>query len=298
MLSLCLGVSGCSIRGYATRVLADSLSQSGTGFASDPDPELVHDAVPFALKTMEQILAEQPRHTGLLTALASGFTSYTYAFVQQEADEVEAREVALAAPIKRRAKGLYLRARDYGLRGLEVRHPGLASALKSGEAEGGAARRDALLAAVTAREVPLLYWTAASWALGISAGRDEMHLVGQLPAVEALMARAAALDPDYDEGAIDEFYVSYDGGKDGAAAAARQHLERAQALCHGQRLGGPVSFAETVDVAAQNRAEFKDLLEKVVAYDVDQAEGRRLANLIAQRRARWLLARIEELFAE
>src|ERR1043165_5424967 len=85
--------SGCSIRRYALNTAADALAQSGTTFASDDDPELVKAAAPFSLKLMESVLAENPRHVALLTSAASGFTQYAYAFVQQEADETEPRDI-------------------------------------------------------------------------------------------------------------------------------------------------------------------------------------------------------------
>ena len=79
---------GCSIRRYALHKLGDALSQSGTSFARDDDPDLIKDAAPFSLKLMESLLAETPQHTGLLLSAASGFTQYAYAFVQQDADEM------------------------------------------------------------------------------------------------------------------------------------------------------------------------------------------------------------------
>lgn len=296
-LLLCVAAPGCSIRSYATGALADTFAGSGTGYASDDDPELVGAAVPFALKTMEQVAAEQPRHVGLLTALASGFTAYAYAFVDQQADVTEAVDVEKARPMRLRGRKLELRARDYALRGLEVDHPGAAEALRAEGAEAPA-RRAQVLAAMTDKDVPLLYWTAASWALAIANSKDDMRLVGQLPAVEAIMARAAALDPDFDEGAIHEFYISLEGAKDGGAKAARDHLDRALSLAKGSKVGVLVSYAETVDVATQNRAEFQSLLQRAIDFDVDSAPARRLANVVAQRRARWLLSRIEDLFVE
>ena len=80
--ALLLGASGCSLRDIALDKLADTFAAAGNGYASDDDPELVRDAVPFALKTMEQVAAERPRHAGLMLALASGFTQYGYAFVE------------------------------------------------------------------------------------------------------------------------------------------------------------------------------------------------------------------------
>src|SRR6185436_3312217 len=81
--------SGCSIKKIAINKLGDALAGGGTTFSADDDPELVKAAVPFSLKLMESLLAENPNHKGLLLATASGFTQYGYAFVQQEADELE-----------------------------------------------------------------------------------------------------------------------------------------------------------------------------------------------------------------
>jgi len=43
-------------------------------FASDDDPELVREAVPFSLKLIESLLEQSPQHRGLLYAASSGFT--------------------------------------------------------------------------------------------------------------------------------------------------------------------------------------------------------------------------------
>src|SRR6516225_6260257 len=88
--------TGCSIHKYALNKASDALSQSGNTFASDDDPELIKAAAPFSLKLMESVLAENPRHVGLLTAAASGFTQYSFAFVQQDADELEVHDLAAA----------------------------------------------------------------------------------------------------------------------------------------------------------------------------------------------------------
>ena len=290
------GAGGCN--GLVTGKLADALGGSGTGFASDDDPELVAGAVPFALKTMEQLLPEQPKHVGLLTSLTSGFTQYGYAFVQQDADRLEDKDITLATAKRIRARRLYLRARDYGLRGLEVNHEGLTRKLLDTKHEG----LPAALAPLDKDDLPLLYWTAAAWALAISDGKDNMPLVAQLPSVEAMMTRALAIDESWDEGSIHEFWVAYDGGRSeadgGGAKKAQAHLDRARALSHGKKLGGLVSYAESVSVSAQDKATFRKLLDEVVAFDADTDPPHRLANLIAQQRARWLLERQTELFAE
>ena len=78
----------------------------------------------------------------------------------------------------------------------------------------------------------------------------------------------------------------------------RQHFDRALELSKGKRAGTYVSFAENACLPAQNGAEFKIMLEKALAVDPDADPDHRLANLVAQRRARWLLDHIDELFLE
>src|SRR5262245_3132304 len=99
----------------AVNRLGDALAAGGTTFASDNDPDLVKAAVPFSLKLMESLLEENPRHTGLRFAAASGFAQFAYAFVQQDADELEENDLAGAEALRSRARRLYLRARDHGL---------------------------------------------------------------------------------------------------------------------------------------------------------------------------------------
>ena len=118
--------AGCSVRWIAVNKIGDALAETGSNFASDDDPELVGDAIPFGLKTMEGLLESAPRHKGLLLAAASGFVQYAYGWVQMEGDMVEAKDLARATELRERARKLYLRARDYGLRGLEVDFPACA----------------------------------------------------------------------------------------------------------------------------------------------------------------------------
>jgi len=88
LLSIALTATGCSIKKIAVNKLGDSLASGGTTFTSDDDPELVGDALPFSLKLMESLLAESPRHSGLLFAASSGFTQYAFVYVQVHAEEI------------------------------------------------------------------------------------------------------------------------------------------------------------------------------------------------------------------
>src|SRR5438093_1247327 len=232
LLLVCVA-TGCSVRRMAVNRLSDALAAGGTTFASDDDPELVKAAVPFSLKLMESLLDENPKHAGLLFATASGFTQYAYAFVQQDADEMEENDLAAATEMRARARRLYIRARNYGLRGLEVNHRGFEKALRNDP--------KAAVHAGKVDDVRLLYWTAVSWGAAISVSKDNPDLIGGLPIVEARIDRALELAESFDRGAIHSFLVSYEMSRPGAEGKpeerARRHFERAMELSGGQMAG-------------------------------------------------------------
>jgi predicted anti-sigma-YlaC factor YlaD len=287
--------TGCSIKKMAVNKVGDMLSSSGSTFESDEDPEFVAAAIPFGLKLYEGLLAESPKHAGLLLAAASGFTEYSYAFIDLKAEEAKEDNVDKADELTARARKMYMRAHAYGMRGLEAKYPGFGAALDN----------DAVTALKRVRktEVPLLYWTAASLGLAISTSKGSPDMIAQLPLVEMIVNRIVELDETFENGAVPEFLITLEGAKSGVKledmeAAMRKHFDRAMEISKGKRAGTYVSFAENADEPAQNAAEFKSMLEKALAIDVNADPTTRLANVIAQHRARWLLAHQSELFLE
>jgi len=291
ILALCL--PGCSIKKLAINSLGNALAQGGSTYASDEDPELVRGAVPFGLKTVEALLAESPRHKGLLFAAASGFTQYAYTFVQQDADFAEAEDLSRATALRTRARKLYLRARDYGFRGLDAELPGFRDRLRESPSEAlGRARK---------RQVPLLYWTGLSWFGAIALAKNDSELSADQSLAESLIRRALELDEAFERGILHDFYIAWEGRGEavgGSFQRARQHLDRALALARGQRAAPFVTYAESVSVARQDRKEFETLLREALTIDADAEPPLRLSNLIYQQRARWLLGRIDDLFLE
>ena len=226
-------------------------------------------------------------------ATAAGFTKYGYAFVQQEGDFVEGQDLARATQLRNRARRLYLRALDYGLRGLEVDFPGLRDRLRIDAPSA--------LARTQRKHVPLLFWTANAWGAAIALSKDDAELTADQASAEALMRRALLLDESYEHGSGHDFFILYEGGRasvGGSLAKARGHLEKSVALSRGGRAAPYVAFAETVSVASQDRGEFETMLKRALAVDPDGVKDLRLSNRIYQRRARWLLERADELFVE
>lgn len=285
--------TGCSIRGLAVNALARSLAGSGDVFASDEDPELVRDALPFALKTMETLLAEKPEHPGLLLSACKGFTQYAYAFIEVDGETLEDDDYEAALEAYDRALKMYLRGRDYCLKALELRSPGVRRRLEI-EPEGALAELDR-------EDVPLMFWTGAAWGSAISLGRDRPEITVDLAAVRALVERTLELDEEFERGSVHEVMMvleSLPAAMGGSLERARVHFDRAVELSGGRRVSPFVSWAEGVSVAEQDRAEFERLLARALEIEPGAEPSSRLANIIAQRRARRLRERADRLFLE
>ena len=271
---------------------ADALSASGTAFASDDDPELIRDATAFSLKTVEILLEERPEHPGLLLTAAKGFTQYSYGFVQQDADFIEEEDFDEALRLRKRASKLYSRSIGYSRRGLEVHHDGFLKAFD--------ANSDSAVTMLNLKDVELIYWYAAALGLKIGLSKDDPMEIAKLPQVGSLIHRAIELDSTWDKGALYEFMVSYEGGRSeamgGSPERAAEYLKKAIEHSNGERAGPYVAYAETVCVMQQDRDAFVENLNKALSVSIAEPSADRLANIINQNRAEWLLETMDDLF--
>lgn len=282
--------SACSPATMGINRMADALSATTSAFGRDDDPEFVRIGAPSTLKMVEMMLDDQPTHFGLLLTACSGYTQYAYAFLQVESEI--AGDAAAAADLKGRAARMYDRARDYCLRGLEKTFPNARQTLfKDAKATvAGAAKRD----------VAMLYWAAAALGGVVATAKQPVLRLGEVAAIRALLARAQELDESWEGGAIHEALIAVDGTLPamlgGSVERARKHFTRAVELSEGQSAFAYVTLATSVAQPSRNREEFERLLKQALAIDVNKRPAIRLANLIAQKRARFLLSRANALF--
>jgi predicted anti-sigma-YlaC factor YlaD len=284
----------CSPARMGMNRMADALTDTASAYAKDGDPEFVRLGAPSTLKMIEMLLDTQPAHRGLLETACSGFTQYAYAFLQVDSELLAAAEPAASRDLAARAGQMYGRAREYCLRAIGTSAPALAGMLQRDHA-----RAAPLLDAAGQGDVAVLYWTAAAWAGELAVAPNQLLRLPELGTVRALLARALALDERWGEGAIHEAMIAVEGLPallGGSSQRARQHFDRAVALSDGRSAFAYVTMASSVSAPARDRAEFERLLKQALAIDNAQTPELRLANLIAQRRARHLLATAGTLF--
>ena len=284
----------CSLNKVAVNLVANTLSSGdSTVFTGEEDPQLVADALPFALKLYESLLEQTPENEQLLLTTGSIFTMYANAFVQTPAGMLPESEYEQQQQMLQRAKKLYLRGRGYLLRAMELRYPGFGELLEAGELEQA-------LAPTVAEDVPLLFWTSASWLGAFSTDTFDMELLLNLAKPIAALNRALELDETWSDGMIHDTLISIYGSlpqaMGGSQEKARYHFEKAVEYSDGLSPSAYVALASTVSVANQDVDEFRQLLAQALAIDPEDNPDNRLQILLSQEKARWLLDHIEDFF--
>jgi predicted anti-sigma-YlaC factor YlaD len=298
VLVLCAAVlSSCSLNKMATKAVANALTGVGesTVFTGDPDPELVGDALPFAIKIYEALLEQQPDHQGLIVATGSMFVMYANAFIQGPAEMLPPDEYLAKQEGKERAKKFYLRGVDILSVGIEKRYPGILGSRQTGAL-------DSYLPKLKKADVPLIYWLVAGTLAAYALDPMDMALGMKLPELTAFINRAYELDPDFSTSALDEFFILFHAsvpeGMGGDKSKVDGHFQKALDKTKGLSTGPYVSYAQAVCIPAQDYETFKKYLEAALAIDVNAEPGIRLVNIINQRKARYLLDQASYYFID
>jgi predicted anti-sigma-YlaC factor YlaD len=292
-LPLALLLSGCSIKGMAINGVANALAgQGGDGegnvYLTDDDPILVGEALPFSLKLMETILQETPEHEGLLVATATGFVSYAEMWVLRPSRYLEDTDYYAAMAKRRRATKLFLRARDYAGRALDLKYPGITERLRQSPEEA--------VLEFEADDVPTVYWYTAALGRAISTDPSDAELLVQGRTIQATLARCLELDESWNQGALHELQMGIPEQLGGSPEKAEAAYERAMELNQGRSVGPMVALAESVLVPRQDREGFERILNQVLRFDSEQYRENRLVNILAQQHAEWLLGKADDLF--
>lgn len=281
-----LVLGGCSLKRTAVNLAGNAISGGGRAYASDDDPDFIREALPFGIKVSEGLLEESPVHRGLLASVAKGYAVYAY-LLQDQADRTEAADLAKAKALRGRAHRFYLRSRDHALRGLRIDS-------RSADLFRQLANR---IPRATREDVPFLYWAAVSWAGALSAAKDNLKLLSELPISGIMAERILQIDEAYEGGAAHEFLISYEGSRPGGLGAkARSHYQRALEFSEGRRASVHLALAESVAIREQNAREFRSLINAARAVDPERYPDLRLANTVARTRADWLLNHMSDIF--
>lgn len=293
LLTASLALSGCSVQKMAVRSLGSALSGGASTFAKDSDPELVSEALPFALKTMEALIEQDPTNNDLLLAACSGFTQYSYAYVELKGERLKNQDYPAAAHQLTRARDLYLRARNYCLQALDNVESGLSKRLTREP-------KDALRPLVNEHK-DLIFWTAASWGSAISSGLDQPFIVIDLPSVRAIFELLLEVDESYGDGSLHDAMIALESVPEamgGSVERAEAHYKRSLELSKNTRVGTHLSWAWLILLPAQDRDGFEETIRKAMAVNLNKRPDERLANTVNRRFAEFLRDGADDLFLD
>ncbi len=287
-------LSGADKNGIAPKTTSDNDMMSV--LTGEEDPVLMGDFFPTALKLYEVMLAQNPEHQGLATMTGSLYVMYANVFVQAEADMLSVQEYELQASEHQRAKLHYLRGRDYGFQAFDLRYEGFSNALLSGNTES----ITNVLQQLKKTDVNAAYWLGAGWLGAFSVDPLDTDLLKTLPAAVALMEKAAELDPNYSDGAIWDvltaFYAAAPADFGGNLERAYLTSEEAFRVSEGKTPGPYITYATSFCVPEQDIIGYEENLNKALAINPDDNPSARLATIISQQKAKWLLEHIDDYF--
>jgi predicted anti-sigma-YlaC factor YlaD len=288
-LALCSLLFALCISCTVNTLVADALTGTGSSsaFTGDSDPQLVGDALPFAIKMYEALLDSTPNHLGLRLTTGSLFIMYANAFIQGPADMLPNEEWQQRENAHKRAKQFYLRGQQILYGALDLKYKGFSKAGADEQAF------NSLLNKCKKGDVGLLYWTVAGGMAAYSLDLLDFELNAKIPEWSMMIKRAYELDPDYNGAALEEFlllfYASLPEVMGGDKERAKEHFNRALEKTGGKSTSAYISYAQSICVPAQDYETYKDCLEKALAADPDADVSTRLVTVINQRKARWLL---------
>jgi len=280
-ISLCLSVflfNSCMR--IALRASPSLFPNFTTSIFEECDIELARNAIPANLKLLEGLLKNDPENKQILTTLSMGFAGYSMLFV--EGDDPE------------RASGLYLRARDYGIKALGEKGVSLKNAQHRKEDLQKA------LQTLGKEELQPLFWITVSWNAWINLNLYKPGALAQLNASQAFLDRVMEIDASYFRGLPHVLMgVSLSARPPmlgGNVEQAKEHFDKALDLSHGKFFLAQYYFARYYAVRIQDKALFLKLTGDIEKMDPSELRDVCLINSVTQQKAKQLRERVDELF--
>ena len=289
-------LSSCSVSKLAFKNISSTLSNTeSTVFTGDDDPELIKEALPFTMKLYESLLQKDSTNADLLLATSKLFTLYAQAYLILPADTLSDSNAEEQKHLRKRAKKLLLRGRDYALRGLDQKHPVIYAKIKGGNI-------DSALSITTIADTSFLYWSAVPWMAAVTADRSDLGLSMTIKKAYSMLNKVIELNETFSSGAAHEILAAYlasvPKALGGDEQSAREHFNKALELSQNTKVSPFVTMASTVSLKSKNKEEYTSLLQKATSVNVQAVPAFRLQNIIYQQYARFLQSRINQYFPE
>jgi hypothetical protein len=267
-------MGGCAtVTSSLTSKLAGDLASS---IMNSSDADTIREGVPAYLIMIDSFLRSSPDDESLLLA-ASALNGAFSVFTEDE-----------------RTKLLTEKSLSYALHAACVNDADFCD-FRSLEFSVFQQRVDA----VQLKQVPVMYATAVAWTGWMQAHSDDWNAIAELSKVKYLMNKVLSLDETWELGGPHLYMGGLEtilpASMGGQPEVGRQHFERAIDIAAGQYLMTKVIFAEQYAKLTFDKDLYDQLLTEVLAAN-PVVEGITLTNVLAQQRARVLLAESDDYF--
>ena len=290
-------LASCSVKKMAVNSMAKNMSGSSAAvFMEDNDPELVGDSLPVILKMMDMLAATSPDNSNIKSTAGSMYVMYANVYLQGKGAMLPYEEWETQKQLYDRAKKHYRRGYDYIMDSLELKHKGFKAAFAGSD-------YDTAFSGFKKEDAADLYWGGAAVLAGVSADVLDPHFAADRDGAVKMLFKALELDPDFGNGMLDEimmqYYASMPEGMGGSMEKALYHYKHGVELSKDSLVSIHVSYASTICTKNQSQEgydEFTAVLESVLERDVESVKENRLANIISQQKAAWLLENRDDYF--
>lgn len=278
-----LSLTGCSKKSSGSYDIPDATNDAAaapTGVSADDlwGERQDSNKLQLALERYEANYAVNPRDRQTVIRLTRGWYFYGDAYQSTDEEKAAAWDTAIG----------------WGKKCLGLNREFTALLEKGNETEATAAR------VLTEDDVACAYWTAT--ALGKWAGLQGLStLLKNKGTVFALITRVTELKPDFFYSAPDRYWGAYYAALPGFAG---QDLGKSATHFDASIAGSPAYLGTSVlkaqywAVKTQNKEAFETLLNGVVSADISGSPKIMPENMAEQAKARDLLSRKDDLFAD
>jgi hypothetical protein len=289
----------CDLGRITVNTTAEVLVRAQPAIQQESDYQLARDAIPATLKTIEGFWVVSPENQDLLTLLTEGYCQYGTGFVEDDWEVAKfAKKPDEVAEHNARATRIFTRCLNYALIQLGGRwqndlfdKPDVINALIKG---AGGDQRDAMM------------WAALALGSIVNHNLSQPALLPYISTVESILLRVLDLDKTHPPGRQDyaalphvalgllKTAVSKDFG--GRPKEAEAHFKEALRLTNNKMLLARTLMGYRLGVITNDQKFFHAQLKEVLETDPANWPEQRLANEVAQRRARRYLSHEKELF--
>ena len=275
--------NGCA--STRTRLMVDSMNplmvKMRNSTNRNADFEMVRDAMPALLVQMDGFIEASPDNKFLLASAAEAYMGYAFLFVEDHN--------------KKRAKGLYFKAKEYALRSLK-QNADFAEALAQDDPD--VFKRS--LQTIEKSDIASLYFAITAWLQWIGASGDDASVLNSLPRIEAMIDRAMELDDTFYHGGVHAtlgaFYVASPEMFGGKPEQADFQFKEAFEISESKYLMWQYLYARYYAFAINDRNLFITTLETVISAPDDILPEETFVNMAVKVKARDLLGHVDDYF--